>query len=93
MSAFATRCRKQLLRDPFPSTRNIYYIQDKLNVNNFLILLVFVNFFVVIREWLTGTEMPTLRVSTGLITPDFSPVPLRAIVTMFSVYSGHKEQV
>lgn len=37
--------------------------------------------------------MPTLRESTGLITPDFSPVPLRAIVTMFSVYSGHKEQV
>ena len=47
MSTIATRCREQPFENPNSSTLKFYYIQDESKVNNFLIFMHFVNFFVV----------------------------------------------
>ena len=47
MSTIATRCREQPFENPNSSTLKFYYIQDESKVNNFLIFMYFVNFFVV----------------------------------------------
>lgn len=47
MSTIATRCQEQPFENPNSSTLRSYYIQDEVKVNNFLIFMNFVNFFVV----------------------------------------------